>query len=368
MDNEPCVEPEASRAHSEAQAPPPPPPLIIKADELDSTGAGVSTPVHNLPTPITPALQAPPSRPTHSAHSAQSSSRLNLTASPRPVQARPILRREVSIPAPPSQPPPHPPAQPQQHGQEGAQLPADSLSLQQLRRLVTEFPKLEPQAYAYEHADTRSFVEEVEEWFPYSEEERYLLLRARETFEAQWKQHDTVHGAKWIEASAEMRRQFVYNILQDNSAQATEIEVVNCLAYLALGCWRDTAGLEEEMEDNQWRGTPTAQFARSASQIKWMRKGCEILTACGAFQYAFRVLRRTCESQEEDERAADTASTNENNLEPIITNRHVALNQALTVMYIMIEVARWAPVEAPSSMRQVIGGQASRAQSLTLMA
>ncbi|KAL8767709.1 MAG: hypothetical protein Q9209_005889 [Squamulea sp. 1 TL-2023] len=351
MDNEPLIEPEASKVHSQAQAPPPPPPLIIKADELDSTGTDLSTTLPTISAPITPALQAPPF---HPIHSAQSSSRPNLTASPKPVQVRPILRREPSTPVPPSQPPPHTPDQPQQDGHEGAQLPTDSLSLQQLRRLVTEFPKLEPQAYAYEHADTRSFVEEVEEWFPYSEDERYLLLRARETFEAQWKHQDTLHGAKWIEADAERRRHFVCSVLQDNNVQATEIEVVNSLAYLALGCWGDTAGLEEEIEDNRWRGTPTAQFARSASQIKWMRRSCGILAACGAFQYAFHVLRRTCESQEEDDRAADAASIDEADLGPIIMNRYVALNQALTIMYMMIEVARWGSVGELSAMRQVI--------------
>lgn len=48
-------------------------------------------------------------------------------------------------------------------------------------------------------------------------------------------------------------------------------------------------------------------------------------------------------------------------------NRYVALNQSLTVMYTMIEVARWGPAVATSNMRQVISKQAYRAWSSTLM-
>ncbi|KAL8921613.1 MAG: hypothetical protein Q9172_003938 [Xanthocarpia lactea] len=348
MDEDPLVEPEASKARSQASPPPPPPPLVIKADELDSTGTDVSTPVPDFSTPITPALQAPP------LHPAQSLVRHDLTASPKPVHARPILRREGSTPAPPSQPPPLTPQQPQQESEEGAQLPTDSLSLQQLRRLVTEFPKLEPQAYAYQHADTRSFAEEVEEWFPYSEDERHLLLRAKETFETQWKQWDTSHSAKWVDADESSRRLFLRDIVKDCNVQEEEIEVIDCLAYLALGCWGDTAGLVEEPEEDHWIGTPTGQFARPASQIKWMRRGCESLVACGAFQYAFHLLRRTCDSQEEDDRATDAAPMNEADVGPITMNRYVALNQSLTTMYLMIEVARWGPADTTSTMRRVI--------------
>ncbi|KAL8749025.1 MAG: hypothetical protein Q9199_007942, partial [Rusavskia elegans] len=344
MDNNPLVEPEASKAHSQAH---PPPPLIIKADELDSTGTDVSTPVPEISTPITPALQASPFP------SAQSPSNPNLTASAKPVQVRPIFRREGSTQPPPSQAPPSSPDQPQQPGEEGAQLPTDSLSLQQLRRLVTEFPKLEPQAYAYEHTDTREFAEEVEEWFPYSDDERYLLLRGKDTFEARWQQWETTGGVKWIDVDDDARRRFV-NSIEKGMTLENEVEVVECLAYLALGCWGDTAGLEEDMEGTQWSGISNAEFARSAAQIRWMRRGCESLVACQVFDSAFRVFRGICDSQEEHEQDASTAPINEAGLGPIIMNRYVALNQSLTVMYMMIEVARWGPAASTSNMRQVI--------------
>lgn len=290
MDDNPLVEPEASKAHSESH-PPPPPPLIIKADELDSTGTDVSTPIPDISIPITPALQVPPFP------SGQSPSNQNLTTSPQPVQIRPILRRKGSTRLLPPQAPPPALDQPPQQGEEGAQLPTDSLSLQQLRRLVTEFPKLEPQAYAYEHTDTRSFAEEIEEWFPYSEDERYLLLRGKETFEAQWQQRRITGGGKWIDVDDDTRRQFLHDIA-NKTAKDNRIEAVECLAYLALGCWGDTAGLEEATEEIQSSGVPPEQTSQSTAQMRWMRKGCELLAACQTFESTFRVFCEICDSQE----------------------------------------------------------------------
>lgn len=53
---------------------------------------------------------------------------------------------------------------------------------------MTDLPKLEATAYAYDYSETRSLPEELEEWFSYTEEERYILLRAKQTFDEKWKQ------------------------------------------------------------------------------------------------------------------------------------------------------------------------------------
>lgn len=296
MDNDAHVE----LTGSQTQAPKPPPPLIIRADELDPTGIEVSTPVPDASTPITPALQAPP------LHPPQSLSPQPISGSPRAAPARPILRREVSTPAPPSQPPPPAPQQRQPPADGDSQAP-DSMSLQQLRQLVTNLPKLEPQAYAYEHADTRSFAEEVEEWFPYSEEERYMLLRGKEAFETQWERWKNGNASKWTLAEDKDRAQFVEGVVEDIEKEKEEIEGVECLAYLAMGCWGETAGLEEkategsprrDSELDQWGRMEQGQYAKSTIQITWIRRGCELLARCGATQCIFNVLRRACDSEQ----------------------------------------------------------------------
>src|SRR6266536_4785172 len=55
---------------------------------------------------------------------------------------RPQLQRNQPQPPPPHQPPP--PPSPQQ-----ICSPSDSLSLLQLRRIVNEFPKMDPTSYAF---------------------------------------------------------------------------------------------------------------------------------------------------------------------------------------------------------------------------
>ena len=290
MDNDLPDKPVASPTH--------PPPLIIKADELDPTGTDVSTPTDEISTPITPALQASPS------HSPQSLSDQPFSSSPRAAAVRPILRREGSTPAPPLQPPPPTPRE-QNMSQIGGQEGTDSLSLQQLRQLVTNLPKLEPQAYAYEHADTRSFPEEVEEWFPYSEEEKYMLLRGKEAFETQWERMEG--SGNWVDVEDAARTRFVQSISERMENGEEDIEGLECLAYVAMGCWGETAGLEddkasnalqENAKQNPWRGVSHDQFVHSAAQIRWIRNGCSILTNAGAVQAVFNVLRKACDGEQ----------------------------------------------------------------------
>ncbi|KAL9593004.1 MAG: hypothetical protein Q9179_006173 [Wetmoreana sp. 5 TL-2023] len=324
MEKNPLVEPEASHA----QAPQPPPPLIIKADELDSTGTDVSTPVPDVSTPITPALQGPPLQPPPTL------SGQPLSTSPRAAPVRPILRREGSAPAPPSQPPPPAPQQQQQASEVGQQS-TDSLSLLQLRRLVTDLPKLESQAYAYENADTRSFAEEVEEWFPYSEEEKYMLFKGREAFETQWKRRRGVDAPNWATSKEAERVLFVQDVVADIEKHDGAIEGVECLAYIAMGCWGESAGLEKKsaddptkefIEEKQWGGTLLSQHSQSMRQIR------------------------------EADRATDAPPLNEEEHGAVTLNRFIALNQALTVLYLLVEVGRWGPSHTKSTIQQAIDG------------
>ncbi|KAL8687618.1 MAG: hypothetical protein Q9218_006264, partial [Villophora microphyllina] len=351
MDKRPLVEPEASQAsHAQAApAPPPaPPPLIIKADELDSTGTDVSTPIPDILTPITPALQAPPFHP-------PSVSGQPLSTSPRAAPPRPILRREGSTPAPPSQPPPPTPQQ---------QQPTDSLTLLQLRQLVTDLPKLEPQAYAYEHADTRPFVEEVEEWFPYSEDERGMLLRTKQAFEKRWRKHHGSSGTSWIDSKGRDRELFVHGIVEDIEQRKKTVKGVRCLAYVAMGCWGETAGLVngtvqghegESAEQNRSEGPPTSEQTQLTTQIEWIKKGCELLAVCGALQSVFDLIRKICDNEQESDQAGCVEPLlPEAQAEGGITTLHI-INHALTCLYLATEVGRCNPSKAKLPIREVIG-------------
>jgi hypothetical protein len=76
----------------------------------------------------------------------------------------------------------------------------------QLRRIVTEFPKIDPTSYAFTYADTASYEEEVDEWFSYNDAEYLRLHRAKDTFERRWKKFA---GKPWLEADRGQREKFV---------------------------------------------------------------------------------------------------------------------------------------------------------------
>lgn len=278
--------------------------IIVKADEVDESGADIST--------ISP-TDAPESEFTERiesrrAHDAQSSPKILANAVPSPPRAanRPILRREGSAPPPPQQAPP--PAPPQR--QEEPRNPTDSLSLQELKKLVTDLPKLEPVAYAYEYSETRSFPEELEEWFSYTEEERYMLLRAKQTFDEKWEQAQAEQpvssdkALQWQDVSGEDRESFMIGAIQalQNPEISSRVKSLECLTYVALGVWGDTAGIEREEQasdltaaDKKWLDSSNT---KPKLQLKWIVNGTRMLCDLGAVQKLLDVLMKLWESEQ----------------------------------------------------------------------
>ena len=280
--------------------------IIVKADEVDEAGADISTisPTDESESEFNARIE------TRRAQDAQPHGSPKILANavpspPRPA-TRPILRREGSAPAPPEQPPPPAPAQPQ----DDLANATDSLSLQQLRRLVTDLPKLEPTAYAYDYSETRSFPEELEEWFSYTEEERYTLLRSKQTFEEKWEQSQAErpassdHAMGWMDAESEDRESFVEGAVKalENPEIATRVKSLECLSYIALGIWGDTAGANEQNEDFdlapedvKWTAS---QGTKTKVQLKWIANGVNLLCACGALRKLIEVLKNLSDCEQ----------------------------------------------------------------------
>ena len=280
--------------------------IIVKADEVDEAGADISTisPADASESEFNARIE------TRRAQDAQPSGSpkilANAVPSPPRAATRPILRREGSTPAPPQQPPPPAPGQ----TQEDASGTTNSLSLQQLRRLVTDLPKLEPTAYAYNYSETRSFPEELEEWFSYTEEERYMLLRAKQTFDEKWEQAQaeradlTDKALEWTDVEPENRESFVRDAINslESPELASRVKSLECISYVALGVWGLTAGANDEEEgielcetDEKWLAS---QNTKSKMQLKWIAYGRQILTKFGATTKLLSVLKKLAESEQ----------------------------------------------------------------------
>ena len=272
--------------------------IIVKADEIDESGADISTISPTNTSSESDFNARIESRRAQDAQSAGSPKVLaNAVPSPPRSNARPILKRESSAPAPPQQAPRPPPPR-QEEGNA-----TDSLSLHQLKRLVGDLPKVEPTAYAYEYEETRSFPEELQEWFQYTEEERFILLKSKEDFGDRWAKKVDVESdsqplqLSWIDASYEQRKCFVEDVAQDleNDKAETRVDDLGCLAYVALGAWYETAGREGGVEESKIPQSTTKWMeslnSKPRLQLKWVFEGTQMLCNHGIVQRLIHLLK-----------------------------------------------------------------------------
>lgn len=196
---------------------------------------------------------------------------------------RPQLQRNQPQPPPPHQPPP--PPSPQQIGNA-----ADSLSLMQLKRIVTEFPRVEPTVYAFSYCDTASYEEEIDEWFSYNSAEFQRLRRARDSFERRWKK---LGNKSWNEAERSKKKAFVQK--EVNGLQATDLKrrckSLQTILHTTLGVWHESAGDVGNVGKYVADDTKPRTVATKA-QVEAIKDGILLVTECGGVAAVYEVLRK----------------------------------------------------------------------------
>ncbi|KAF2232114.1 hypothetical protein EV356DRAFT_450884 [Viridothelium virens] len=253
------------------------------------------------------------------------------------VPTRPSLRRDRSVPAPQQPPPPAPPPQDETGN------PTDSLSLLQLRRLVTELPKVEPTPYAFVYQDASTFPEEIDEWFSYDAEERDALQRIQAVFTQQWENFRS-EDKDFTSASLDQRHDFVskqVDLLLDDEISARG-RCLDVLTYFILGVWGETAGYplpksgtpeETHVDDQNTPETLPERFRRSESQMDWVKRNVSLFQRHKGLEALYIVLRTLClqaYSYDEADREDGTSRV----------PQYGELWCALTIFYVILEVAR----------------------------
>lgn len=277
--------------------------IIVRADEVDEAGVDISTITTENDEEL--GVQVEARRLFDSQDSGNQRTLANQAPSPPRGSARPILRREGSAPPPPPNQPP-PPAPHQE--QDDMNNPTDSLSLAQLRNIVRDIPKIDPTAYAYTYEDTRSFPEELGEWFQYTEEDRSLLLRARDAFDEQFEafifdqSQPDLQAHKWLGLPLEYKKIFVSHQLQSiRSANAPNIvKNLECLTFIALGVWNETAWVREDplLEEDCFYDPPNEKYRKNVRQLRCIKESAKMLCDLGAVQTIFDVMRSICDSNQ----------------------------------------------------------------------
>lgn len=296
-----------------------------------------------------PEAPAPPKEPTDVADTGIPDAGL-LTSEPlssvqmgreKPVrlQGRPPLGPPESRRPPPHQPPPPPaPQTPQQMGN-----PNDSLSLMQLRRIVTEFPKIDPVSYAFTYSDTATFEEEVDEWFSYNEAEYKRLLRAKDTFRRRWKKYA---GRPWLESEQQQREKFVEK--EVHGLHATDLrrrcKSLQTILHIILGTWDETAGKHSSAEEK----IPNPKTKATPFQLEHMKAAVALVAQAGGIPLLFEVMENAFKRLWDDD-FRETQLLEEDI--PFIQDE---LDNVTTILYLIIEGVRNDPNSLQSVRAQLM--------------
>ena len=171
--------------------------------------------------------------------------------------------------------------------------------------MVKDFPKSEAAAYAYVYEDTRTFAEELEEWFQYSGEDNAFISRAKEAFEENTSAFEWVELAtptlryRWLALPPESHDIFIKHELRSlktaNSTQA--LRNLDCLAYITMGVWHETSWLNEAPRQTEQTDfdPPNDKYRRTVGQLRYIQASAESLNRMGAVQILCEVMRSICE-------------------------------------------------------------------------
>ncbi|KAI1308869.1 hypothetical protein F5Y03DRAFT_393237 [Xylaria venustula] len=259
-----------------------------------------------------------------------------MTTPSNPLPVRPAPQRNQFPPNPPSQPPPAAPNT----------QPADSLSLAQLRRIVSEFPRAEAAAYDFEYADTASHAEEIDEWFSYQFWQFVRLVNAQRAYESQW-EHDLAakeEEVTWDEAAEDIRtafiRQALSEIASDDSAVCTA--ATGKLVYLALGRWVDTAGLATG-------DTSKLRTLATPRQLAAIKTGVEAIAGLGGVPVIWHALRNILDAALSDDLPKPQTHSKQEVQDGLVN--------LMTIMYMFMQVVLGDPEGLQSVRDQLISLQ-----------
>ena len=168
----------------------------------------------------------------------------------------------------------------------------------QLKKIVTDFPKIDPISYAFTYADTASLEEEVDEWFSYNDAEYRRLNRARDTFERRWKKFA---GKSWLETDQEQQDTFVER--EAKGLHATDLrrrcKSLQTILHIILGVWDETAGMKpsevetEATESKEKEGEaqpPKSKTKATPFQLEHMKLGIALVAKADGIEVLFNVM------------------------------------------------------------------------------
>lgn len=368
--------------------------LIVRADEVDQTGADIAPrPDEQLLPGVTAELDAEKraAKRARAALAATGPTPPGPTAATTATPEAFVPEKEEKEVSDVSQPQPS-----SQSAATGANQSArtDSLSLAQLRRLVQDLPRgggtsssagsngNPPVAagYTFVYADTQSLAAELDEWFRYDETDRMMLLGARASFDQAWSppaacsRSASISAAAaasaspasasaalsaaaaaaavsppmptWPAADDNARIALLKPVLDEGLRQPdlfARVEALEILCYIVTGVWATTASGGQHEE-----------------QLEWIDRNVRLVRRCGGVVPLFDCLRAAFAQDEgaEPSVGADAdADSAVNAPAAYAVVREREANLVLTVSYIFVEIARRQAETGETGLRDDIAEQ-----------
>ncbi|KAI5806646.1 hypothetical protein DFH27DRAFT_549012 [Peziza echinospora] len=160
----------------------------------------------------------------------------------------------------------------------------DSLSLGQLKKLVSEGVKAKPPEYAFTYTDTDILPNELNDFFTYDRSEMDLVLAAKDEFDNRWtafcsskrglkKKQQGSEPERWRDAAPERRQTFVARYVDslESSDQDERVRGLEVLSHVAQGVF----------------GEATSEH----DQLYWIVENAKLLRKSAAIDSVFQVLR-----------------------------------------------------------------------------
>ncbi|EPS40668.1 hypothetical protein H072_5476 [Dactylellina haptotyla CBS 200.50] len=184
----------------------------------------------------------------------------------------------------------------------------DSLSLSQLKKLVTEMPKQKQVEYAFKYSDTDTLQNEIEEWFPYAEPERQLILACKRQFQKIYTE------VPWIRSSVARRKKCLNRLVEyvESSSQDQRVEALLSLCYIAQGVYGETRSVDH--------------------QLHWIKENCKLIRKTSILDPLWSLIRMRI-AKEWDDR-----EPNEDDTARQVDRRELRL--CLTILYLILETGR----------------------------
>ena len=119
-------------------------------------------------------------------------------------------------------------------------------------------------------------------------------MACKEAFEKRWKEYNDGVEESWVESKRERKRRLVSRCVEQLESAEVEKrgEGLECLTYIVLGVWGETAGLKVEKKKEEGEGKEEAWDCDK--QLGTGREGAELIAEVGGVQAVFDVLRGAC--------------------------------------------------------------------------